>query len=326
MLEYSRTSRDDLAAVVEFIGPLNVKADHRIGYLGDRPEEIARELLKYGAIDVAFMARQNGQLVGFMATDVDEDLGRSYLFGPWVDVAEWDEIASRLVDECIALVPDNARKQLEMFFDIANDNVSRLGSTLGLETYKEVRTLRFDRSDLDNVAPGTAIPVATRHHESVMELHDRTFPNTHLPGRRMLEELGDNKACFVRSESDEVLGYIYLEVDNTTGSASLEFLGSAERARRRGIAADLVQAGLHWTFGFESLSKTWLVVDEDNEDAREALREAGVDRGHRLTSMRLRVARKPAGSPGAGPVKHTTVAEGTSPSKISSTGNPGRSF
>jgi ribosomal protein S18 acetylase RimI-like enzyme len=286
MLEYSRTARDDLAAVVEFIAPLNVKADHRIGYLGDRPEEIARELLEYDAIDNGFMARRGGELVGFMAMDVDEDLGRSYLFGPWVDVAEWDEIASRLVDECIALVPDNATKQLEMFFDIANDNVSRLGSGLGFETYKDVRTLRFDRSDLDNVAPGTAIPVATRHHESVMELHDRTFPNTHLPGRRMLEQLGDNKACFVRSESDEVLGYIYLEVDDTTGSASLEFLGTAERARRRGIAADLVQTGLSWLFGFESVSEVWLVVDEDNAGARRLYERLGWTEVHRLTSMR----------------------------------------
>jgi ribosomal protein S18 acetylase RimI-like enzyme len=286
MLDCSRTSRDDLAAVVEFIAPLNAQAEHRIGYLGDRPEEIARELLKYGAIDNGFMVRRGDELVGFMAMDVDEDLGRSYLFGPWVDVAEWDEIASRLVDECIALVPDNATKQLEMFFDIANDNVSRLGGGLGFETYKEVRTLRFDRSDLDNVAPGTAVPVATRHHESVMELHDRTFPNTHLPGRRMLEELGDNKACFVRSESDEVLGYIYLEVDNTTGSASLEFLGTAERARRRGIATDLVQAGLHWLFGFESVSETWLVVDEDNVDARRLYERLGWTEVHRLTSVR----------------------------------------
>ena len=48
MLEYSRTSRDELAAVVEFIAPLNVKAEHRIGYLGDKPEEITQELLEYG--------------------------------------------------------------------------------------------------------------------------------------------------------------------------------------------------------------------------------------------------------------------------------------
>jgi ribosomal protein S18 acetylase RimI-like enzyme len=286
MLDYSRTSREDLAAVVEFIAPLNAQAEHRIGYVGDTPEEIARDLLKYGAIDVAFMARQNGQLVGFMAIDVDEELGRSYLIGPWVDAAEWDEIANHLVHECLANVPDNATEQIEMFFGIANHNVSRLGSTLGFETYKDVRTLRFHRSDLDNVAPGTAIPVATRHHESVMELHDRTFPNTHLPGRRMLEELGDNKACFVRSESDEVLGYIYLEVDNTTGSASLEFLGTAERARRRGIAADLVQTGLHWLFGFESVSETWLVVDEDNAGARRLYDRLGWTEVHRLTSMR----------------------------------------
>jgi ribosomal protein S18 acetylase RimI-like enzyme len=295
MLEYSRTSRDDLAAVVEFIASQNDKAEHRIGYLGDTPDEIARELLEYGAIDLAFMARQNGQLVGFMAIDVDEELDRSYLIGPWVDAGEWDEIADSLVHECLANVPDNATGQLEMFFDIANDNVSGLGRTLGFETYKDVRTLRFDRPDLNNVAPGTAIPVEPRHHESVMELHDRTFPNTHLPGARLLEGLGENKACFVRSESDEVVGYIYLEVDITTGSASLEFLGTSEHARRRGIAADLIQTGLHWVFGFESVSETWLVVDEDNAGARRLYERLGWTEVHRLTSMRR--AGRPERSP-----------------------------
>jgi hypothetical protein len=243
-MEYSRASRDDLAAVVEFIAPLNLKAEHRIGYLGDRPEEIARELLEYGAIDNAFVARQTGALAGFLAMDVDDELARSYMFGPWVDVTDWDGIANRLVDECLAIVPDNATAQLEMFFDIANDNVSKLGNRLGFETYKDVRTLRFDRSDLDNVGPGTATLVEARHRKSLIRLHDRHFPNTHLPGERILERLGEDKACFVRAESDEVLGYIYLEVDDATGSASLEFLATAERARGRGIAADLVQTGL----------------------------------------------------------------------------------
>jgi len=296
MLEYSRASRDDLATVVEFIAPLNVKAGHRIGYLGDRPEEIARELTEYGAIDNAFVARRTGELVGFMAIDVDEGLGRSYLFGPWVDVAPWDEIANRLVDACLAIVPDNATEQLEVFFDIANDNVSRLGNGLGFETYKDVRTLRFDRSDLDDVGPGTATPAETRHHESLMRLHDQAFPNTHLPGMRMLEELGETKACFVRADSDEVVGYIYLEVDDTTGSASLEFVATAERARGRGIATDLVQTGLRWMFGFESVSEAWLVVDENNLGARELYKRLGWTEVHRLTSMR-RAGRPPTTLP-----------------------------
>lgn len=295
MFDYSRTSRDDLATVVEFIAALNVKAEHRIGYLGDNPEEIARDLLEYSAIDNAFVARRNGELVGFMAMDVDEELGRSYLLGPWVDVSDWDEIANRLVDECLAIVPDGAVALLEMFFDIANDNVSRLGNTLGFETYKDVRTLRFDRSDLDNIEPGTATPIAARHHDNLVKLHDRTFPNTHLPGARMLAGLGRSKACFVRTESDAVVGYIYLEVDDTTGSASVEFLGTDERSRGRGIGTDLVRSGLGWMFGFASVSETWLVVDEDNAGARRVYDRLGWTEAHRLTSMRRsgRARRRP---------------------------------
>jgi ribosomal protein S18 acetylase RimI-like enzyme len=296
MLEYSRASRDELAAVVEFIAPLNIKAEHRIGYLGEKPEEITQELLEYGAIDYAFVARQNGELVGFMAVDVDDELDRSYLFGPFVNLSavspsrprpdNWHEVAKRLVTECLAIVPDNTTAQTEMFFDRSNDNVSKLGRSLGFRTYKDVRTFRFDRTDLDQIGRGTGTQPEARHHSSLVELHDRTFPNTHLPGTRMIEGLGQNKACFVRIESDEVVGYTYLEVDDTTGSASLEFLGTAERARGRGIGADLVRTGLRWMFGFESVSETWLVVDEGNTDARRLYERLGWAEVHRLTSMR----------------------------------------
>lgn len=286
MLGCSRASRDDLAAVVEFVALLNVRAEHRIGYLGDKPAEISQELLEHGAIDNAFVVRQNGDLVGFMAIDIDEELDRSYLLGPFVDHDNWNKIASRLVSESLAMVPDNATKQLEMFFDLANGNLAKLGQALGFETYKDVRTLRFDRSDLDGIERGTAIPVELRHYESLVKLHDRTFPNTHLPGARLIDGLSDHKACFVRTESDEVAGYVYLEVDGTTGSASLEFVGTAERARGRGIGADLVRTGLHWMFGFESVSETWLVVDEDNTGAQKIYERLGWTEVHRLTSMR----------------------------------------
>jgi len=286
MFDYSRASRDDLAAVVEFISALNAKAEHRIGYVGDNREEIGRDLVEYGAIDNAFVAKHEGELVGFMAMDVDEELGRSYLLGPWANLSDWDEIAHRLVDECIAIVSGGAVTQLDMFFDVANDNVSKLGNTLGFETYKDVRTLRFDRSDLNNIEPGTATPLETRHHDALVKLHDRTFPNTYLPGARMIAGLGENKVCFVRIESDEVVGYVYLEVDDTIGSASVEFLGTENRARGRGIGTDLVRTGLHWMFDFESVSETWLVVDEDNAGARRLYDRLGWTEVHRLTSMR----------------------------------------
>ncbi|CAN5680777.1 GNAT family N-acetyltransferase [soil metagenome] len=295
MLGYSRASRDDLAAVVGFVGRLNVRDEHRIGYLGDKPPEITQELLEYGAIDNAFLARQNDDLVGFMAMDVDEELSRSYLFGPLVDHDNWNEIANRLVNECLAILPDNATAQLELFFDLANDNVGALGKELGFETYKDVRTLRFDRSDLDDLEQGTATLVEPRHFESLVRLHDRTFPNTHLPGERMLKVFGDHKVCFVRSEADEVVGYVYLEVDDTTGSASLEFVGTAEHARGRGIGADLVRTGLHWMFGFESVSEAWLVVDEDNTGAQKIYERLGWVEVHRLTSMRR--SGRPTGRP-----------------------------
>jgi ribosomal protein S18 acetylase RimI-like enzyme len=286
VVDYSRASRDDLADVAEFVASLNVLSQHRIGYFGDKPEEVTRELLEYGAIDNAFMARQGETMVGFLAMDIDEELNRSYLYGPLVKLDPWDEIALELVARCLELVPDAATDQLEMFFDLDNSNVTGLGQELGFETYKDVRTLKFARADLEGMERGSAAPLDERHHDGLIALHDRLFPNTYLPGRRMVDGLGEHKACFVRTEDDEVLGYAYVEVDNSTGAASLEFVGTDEGSRGRGIGADLVRTSLHWMFGFASVAETWLVVDEENRGAQKLYERLRWTEVHRLTSMR----------------------------------------
>jgi ribosomal protein S18 acetylase RimI-like enzyme len=287
VIDYSRASRDDLATAAEFVASLNVQSAHRIGYFGDKPEEISRELLEYGAIDHSFIARQDDRFIGFMAMDIDEELNRSYFYGPLVENEPWDEVAHELVKRCLELVPDGATGQLEMFFDLDNSNVTRLGRAFGFETYKDVRTLRFDRADLVNLMRGTAVPLDVQHHDGLVALHDRLFPNTYLPGRRLIEGLDEHKACFVRANDGEVLGYVYLEVDDTTGAANLEFVGTDEKARGRGVGADLVRTGLHWMFGFDSVSETWLVVDEDNLGAQKLYEHLGWTQVHRMTSMRL---------------------------------------
>jgi ribosomal protein S18 acetylase RimI-like enzyme len=293
VIDYSRASRDDLAAASNFVASLNARSEHRIGYFGDKPEEVTQELLEYEAINQSFIARRDGSIVGFMAIDVDEELNRSYFDGPLVDHEPWNEIAHELVARCLELVPDVATDQLEMFFDLDNSNMNLLGRELGFETYKDVRTLRFERADLGATERGEAVPLEERYHDGLIAIHDRLFPNTYLPGRRLIDGLGEHKACFVRTEDDEVVGYAYLEVDDSTGAASLDFVGTDERARGRGIGADLVRTGLHWMFGFASVSETWLVVDEDNLGAQKLYERLGWTEVHRMSSMR-RKGRPPA--------------------------------
>ncbi|MGH2752418.1 MAG: GNAT family N-acetyltransferase [Actinomycetota bacterium] len=288
MTKYHRVTKDDLPEIATFAAALNTRSEHRIGYLGDKASQISHELLEYDALLRAFAARDEGRIVGFMAIDVDAELERSYFYGPLVDHPEWSAVAGRLVEQCLALVPHQATKQLEMFFDLTNVNAGALGRSLGFESYKDVRIMRFGRDELGRLGRGGAIPVAPEHHDSVIKLHDRLFPDTHTPGARLLEGLAEHRACFVRADGDEVEGYIYLEVEGATGSATLEFIGTTEGARGRGIGADLVRTGLHWMFGFESVAETWLTVDEDNAGAQRLYRSLGWTEAGRLTSMRRR--------------------------------------
>ena len=289
MIELARASKADAAEVAAFVGRLNVVPEHRIGYFGDTPEEIAHELVTWGAIEHALVARERGgSIVGFLGIEVDDELGRWYLYGPLAESSLWPDLPLRLVDEGLALVAGDATHLLELFFDIGNRNLADLGRTLGFESYKDVRIMSFEGSQVASLTEGTATALRPEHHEQVATLHDRLFPKTHLPGARMVAGLDRHKACFVKTSGDEVLGYIYLEVQSDTGAATIEYLGTAEAARRRGIGDDLVRVGTRWMLSFDNVTKTWLVVDEDNITAQRLYDRLGWSIVHRMTSMRRR--------------------------------------
>ncbi|MGH2826674.1 MAG: GNAT family N-acetyltransferase [Actinomycetota bacterium] len=289
MTRAERASVADAGEVAAFVARLNSIPEHRIGYFGDTPEEIANELISWGTIERALVARdRGGDIVAFMGIEVDDVMGRSYLNGPLAESSRWPDLPLRLVAECLALVPEAAARLLELFFDVENTNLAGLGRSLGFESYKDVRLMRFDRSQLASLAPGTASKLDPEHHEQLAVLHDRLFPNTHLPGARMVAGLGAHKACFVKISGGEVEGYVYLEVQEETGAAGVEYLGTAEGARRRGVGEDLVRAGTHWMLSFDNVSQAWLTVDEDNAVAQRLYHRLGWSFVRRLTSMRRR--------------------------------------
>ena len=287
MTRIERAIEADAAEVAPFVARLNAMAEHRIGYFGDTQEEIAHELIAWGTIENALVARdRDGAIVAFMGIEVDDVMGRSYLNGPIAEPSLWPDLPRRLVGECLALITEDAAGQLELFFDVKNSNLAGLGRSLGFETYKDVRLMRFDRSQLEALAPGTASALEPDHHEQVAALHDRIFPDTHLPGARMVAGLDEHKVCLVKTSGGQVEGYVYLEVQQQTGAAGVEYLGTAKGARRRGVGEDLVRAGTHWMLSFDNVTEAWLTVDEDNAAAQRLYERLGWSFVRRLTSMR----------------------------------------
>ncbi|MGH2700736.1 MAG: GNAT family N-acetyltransferase [Actinomycetota bacterium] len=289
MTRIERASKADAAEVAAFVARLNAMPEHRIGYFGDTQEEIAHELVAWGTIEHALVARdRGGAIVGFMGIEVDDAMGRSYLNGPIAEASLWPDLPLRLLGDCLALITEDAAGLLELFFDVSNANLTKLGRTLGFEPYKDVRLMRFDGSQLASLAEGTATALVPEQHEAVAALHDRIFPNTHLPGARLVAALGAHKACFVKTSGGEVEGYVYLEVQRETGAAVVEYLGTAQGARGRGVGNDLVRTGTRWVLSFDNVKQAWLTVDEDNHVARRLYDRLGWSLVHRLTSMRRR--------------------------------------
>ena len=96
--------------------------------------------------------------------------------------------------------------------------------------------MKFEGSQIASLTKGTATALRAEHHEQVAALHDHLFPNTHLPGARMVAGLDQHKACFVKTAGDEVLGYVYLEVQSDTARPPSSTWAPRRRPEDKGSA------------------------------------------------------------------------------------------
>lgn len=284
-MEVARPSPDGHRAVADFIARLNVDPTHQIGYLGDNPDEIVESLTEESSVlDNSVVGRRDGELVGFLGFDADLDLDRAWIYGPLVSDSRWDETATRLWDELETLVSFPVT-ELEMFFNVANENAERFAQRHAFEHYKDVHVLRFGGSPLPEPPDGVEDIPDELHHQLVA-LHDSIFPKTYWSGKQIIERLNGTRRCLVVADKGKLLGYAYVEVDPRFGEGNIEFLGVAEASRGRGVGTKLISFAVAWMFSFENMKETWLVVDDDNVAARHLYKGLGWQPIHAMRSRR----------------------------------------
>ena len=288
-IEYQSSPLADPSAAVDFAARLNVLTEHRIAFLGDTRREIANDLMgTYKVADTAVTAQRDGDIVGFLGADLDEELGRAYLYGPLVDDDAWDTVSDELYERTLALLPHGI-DHLNLFYDLANRNLEAFARRHGFAHYKDNYQLGFERARLDSLPPEGAEEAGPGHRDELVALHDRLFPATWLPGPKMFAEVDEHKKLFVRSDEERALGYVYATVEPATWEATIEYVGTVEDARGRGIATALVASAMRWMFSFPQVGKTWLSLDRDNGAARRVYEKLG---WHDVFSSRAMVLKR----------------------------------
>jgi ribosomal protein S18 acetylase RimI-like enzyme len=270
-----------------FVAALNPSPEHQIGYYGDDPKEIVHYLLEEApeVMERSAIVVENGELVGFLGSESDAEVGRTWLYGPTTDHPDPDAVADALFDVVRPLLPADAR-QHELFFNVANKSVQRFGERHGFDHYKDAELLRFRRPSVATLPPSDARAVSESETLEVATLHDRLFPTAPWAGRQVMERRGEYETVLVLEEEGRLLGYIHTRVNPKFPEGNIEFVGVVEEARGKGAGTRLLAGALHWMFSFPHIDETWLTVMDDNPSARSLYVKLGFEPVHLMRGMR----------------------------------------
>jgi ribosomal protein S18 acetylase RimI-like enzyme len=111
--------------------------------------------------------------------------------------------------------------------------------------------------------------------QDFINLHQAIFPQTYATGQRILDQLDDNHQVFVYTRQDEVLGYLYAVLEDSSGDGSIEFVGVRVEARGLGIGRQLLQTALQWLFEIKHVPQATLVVNDNLTNARALYESVG---------------------------------------------------
>lgn len=245
----------DLPALAAFAAPLQGRDDRHVAYLGVDVDDITAEIAEATWERVGVIAERDGGLLGWLIGDVDDEMGRVWWLGPFVetqvddavdteaDGAAWAATATGLYEAARTRLPasvDEEEFAVDERFTQLIDWATRAG---------------FDRdpgSHVMNLVGSVGAPtrpvreLAPVDHEFVAALHDELFPGTHTTGRQLVDGHDASHRRLVL-ESDEaeraVVGYIAVE-RQPGGAGYIDYVGVDTDVRGRGYGAELVRAGV----------------------------------------------------------------------------------
>ena len=245
---------------------------------GDTYQSIQNEMLRLAAeAGICCMAAfQNGELAGTLGCELDQELGRGWTRGPFIisKTNAWEETASALLEGLQNTLPSSIH-WLDSFLNIANER----GNTFYLaHGFQQLRLVHVYVAKAYENPLGSSSACEAMHPlqaQDFVKLHDRIFTGTYATGQRILDKLDEDHQVFVYLQGDEILGYVYAAIDEETGDGSVEFIGTREDARGKGIGRQLLLTALEWLFDGKKVQQAILVVNDNLTNARSLYESVG---------------------------------------------------
>lgn len=273
---------DELAVLAEVAAPLQARHDAHIAYLAVEADGILAELSEATWSDVSAVVVDDADVVtGWLVGDVDPEMGRVWWLGPFVTAGVWEEVASGLLAAGRAQLGDGVTEE-EMAVDSEFGRCRSWAPNHGFAEEEGSLALVLERS-IESASVAIR-EIEDSDHDLVAVLHDELFPGTHTTGRDLVSGQDQVRRRLVVETGGGVAGYIAVE-RQPDGSGYIDYLGVAPAARRRGLGAELVRAGVQELRRLESTSVA-LTVRVGSEGARELYASLGFREERVLVPLR----------------------------------------
>jgi len=260
---------NDLDPLAELVARLNVRPEHHVCYLGTEVKEIRdaymNDLPDLPAEEAVVVALEDDRPFGTLGLEVDAVRGRAYLWGPFVDHPEWQDVANRLWDRLLEIKPDSVS---DLRTGVAAENTQFLEFAEAHEFVLSDRqhyTMELKRAAYRPASINGVLELPEAVYDRFTALHDAIFPDTYYNGQEIVARIGETRKVFV---TEDVAGYIYIELKPKLGFASLEFIGVGEDGRGKGYGSALMARGCEWTFSHPGIDVLQLNVASDNSAVR----------------------------------------------------------
>lgn len=190
------------------------------------------------------------------------------------------------------LVNENPAVQTFYFF-INKENIQQrtFMDEIKAKNTGEHLILEIKEQDFERVSGKLkSVPFIQSDFNAFEKLHNETFPNTYYDARTITERLGNgNNLRVIKTETNELLGYVYFEIDTEISDASLEYIGVSSKARNQGLGTIMMKEALTEMFSYQQIKEIKLTVENTNSQANHVYRKAGFETKDTLISYTLKL-------------------------------------
>ena len=259
--------KDRVDELIHFVARINSDGLHHIGFFGEGEADVRSSLAEclIPPSEGFMLAYEDDQLVGIFGVDADAEVNKAWLYGPLVEHADWHIVADQLYESVLPLIPANIRDRI-LFCDVKNIHIEEFAERheFPLQSENAILTLMRDNYKPSAKMNAQVMGYQNSFFEQFDELHKALFPNGSYNANQMVKKINETHHVFIAVEAEKLLGYIFCKIDPGAESGYVDFVGTDESARGRGIGADLLAAGVDWMLSAPTTRKVNLTVNADN--------------------------------------------------------------